>query len=239
MRETRLFFPSTDEPGRDIELGSEHAHVVSRVLRLNVGESVTLLDGRGGRRRCEILSLKKNSLWVRIHHLEAVPRPQPDITLAYAMPKGEKASEVIRRCVEWGVSRLVFLASEYAVAKPAPGQRSRWERVAVEAMRQSGNPFLPDFVGPLRVGDWLQEPLAGLKFVLDTANATRPLVEWVSERPSGVLVAVGPEGGWAEEERLLFQEHGFASVRVGPYVLRTENAAISAVALMRGIFGRD
>ncbi len=236
MKMVRLFAPSTQGPGHEIELVNEPAHILSRVLRLKPGQRVSLLDGQGGSRVSELISLKRNRAMLRVISVQTEARPDPEITLGYALPKGEKASEVIRRSVEWGVGRIVFAESEFSVAKASFGQHHRWERVAQEAMRQSGNPYLPEIVGPVSFQELKRRTQADMKLMFDTDRSAQGVTSILGNRPKTVSVLVGPEGGWSDSEREELEAEGFLKICLGPYVLRTENAALSAVALIRSLF---
>jgi 16S rRNA (uracil1498-N3)-methyltransferase len=227
-----FFEPSFPESG-DLELSAENARIARSVLRLVRGDRVDLLDGKGRVARAAVAEVGKRSAAVRIESVARHERPVPRITLLQGLPKGEKADFVVQKACELGVEKLVFIATEFAV--PRGGAKAdRWRRIAVEALRQSGNPFLPEILGPLPLEAALSAHLSEANLLFDETEPGRTLKQAFAIAPS-VSLAVGPEGGFSAAEREAFVAAGFVPVRLGPYVLRTETAAVAAVAAVTAL----
>ncbi|HEX8804866.1 MAG TPA: RsmE family RNA methyltransferase [Acidimicrobiales bacterium] len=192
-----------------------------RVLRLPLGSYITVSDGHGTWRTCRLTS--DPSLTV---HGETVkdPAPNPPITVAFALVKGERPELVVQKLTELGVDRIVpFVADRSVVRWDAPKaerQTARLAQIARQAAMQSRRTRLPE-VGPMRT-------FHGAATLDGAALADPDGAPPTLERPA---VLVGPEGGWSPEER----SAGLPSIRLGPHVLRAETAAITAGALLAAL----
>ena len=199
-------------------LDESDRHHLERVLRVRVGERVSVADGRGGWRECEF---GKNGALVPVGHPETRPRPVPPITVAFALTKGEKPELVVQKLTEVGVDRIVpFVAARSVVrwdAERAAHNLERLRRVAREAAMQSQRAYIADVSEISDFGTVASLPGAALA----DAGGAAPSVE----RP---VMLVGPEGGWTDEERAT----ALPRVGLGPHVLRAETAAIVAGAVL-------
>ncbi len=191
------------------------AHHLRRVLRLRDGEPVTATDGRGRWRPCR---LRAGAL-AADGPVESVPAPSSPLTVAVAVPKGDRAELLVQKCTEVGVDRIVLLTAERSVVRwdeeRAARHSERLRRVAAEAAMQSRRVWLPEITGPVAATSML--PGAAV-----AEPDGRPL------GPADTTVAIGPEGGWTEAE--LAAAGGL--VALGPHVLRVETAAVVAAVLM-------
>jgi 16S rRNA (uracil1498-N3)-methyltransferase len=191
------------------------AHHLRRVLRLRDGEAMTATDGRGRWRPCRM----RNGALAADGPVESVPPPSSPLTVAVAVPKGDRAELLVQKCTEVGVDRIVLLNAERSVVRwdeeRATRHGDRLRRVAAEAAMQSRRVWLPELAGPVAATSVLPAAVAG-------EPGGRPL------GPGDTTVAIGPEGGWTEAE--LATAGG--RVTLGPHVLRVETAAVVAAALM-------
>ncbi|MFH1262140.1 MAG: RsmE family RNA methyltransferase [Pseudomonadota bacterium] len=231
----RLFEKTDAAVGGRHTLNSENARIVKNVLRLQKGDRVELIDGAGGVAIATLLEVGRTRSTAAILDRKEVAPAWPEIILIQGLPKGEKAGWIVQKGVELGVRRICFFESARTIGKRGPGQAARWTRIAIEAARQSGNAHLPEIVGPIP----LPEALNGVSSVklsvfLDEAEKSRRFRDLLgTEVPPSIGLAVGPEGGWSDADRELLRGHGFASVTFGPLVMRTETAAVAAVAACR------
>jgi 16S rRNA (uracil1498-N3)-methyltransferase len=233
---TRLWEQAIPGPGAPLELAGANARILAKVLRAREGDSVTLLDGKGHMAGARVLSLTSKSARVRVEDKTLAPKPVPSLILLQAVPKGSKAAGIVQDAVEWGADRVVFLESRRTIPRGARESSDRWHCVAVEALRQSGNPYLPGIEGPCSVKDAVEKHPAELSLLFDERPESPGMKAFGGGTPASVRVAVGPEGGWSDEEREFFLQHGFRPVHLGPYVLRTDTAAVSALAVCRAWF---
>ncbi len=232
MRPHRAYVPAIED-----ELwieGREARHLV-RVLRARPGDRLTLFDGRGEEARARVVAVEGERVRVQIEERRPVRRePDAEVTLYLGLLKGEKLGEVIRMGTELGVSRFVLLVTRHAVAKMVrPAKIERLRRIAVEAAKQSGRTALPEVAGPIALAEVLPVE-QGL--VADPRAGARVAEVLDPERP--VALAVGPEGGFAEEELGFLAERGFTPVTLGRRILRAETAACTLVALVTAAHGQ-
>lgn len=201
------------------ELEPADRHHLERVLRLRPGEPVTVSDGRGRWRPCAFGPTLEPT-----GDIIADPEPQPPLTIAFALVKGERPEWAVQKLTEIGIDRIVPFAAERSVVRWDPDRaernRARLAVVAREAAMQSRRTWLPEVEAMTTFDEVAARPGA--------ARADRD-----GERPSTrhTLVLVGPEGGWSSQERAT----SLPSVALGPTVLRAETAAVAAGVLLAAI----
>lgn len=197
-------------------LAAEDRHHLERVLRLRPGEEVTVSDGAGGWRRCRFgPQLEPDG------DIERVDRPWPEVTVAFAVVKGQRPEWAVQKLTEVGVDRIVPLLTARSVVRWPPGEEggqvARLRRVAREAAVQSRRVWLPRVEAVARFEEAAAWPGAALAH----RGGGRPSLA----RPT---VLIGPEGGWDEAELAA----GPPLVALGPAVLRAETAAVVAGVLL-------
>jgi 16S rRNA (uracil1498-N3)-methyltransferase len=248
MRLTRVYVDAVLEPGTRITLeGSAAAHV-TRVLRLRAGDALTLFNGRGGEYAASLAGSSAGRVTVAVGEHRALERESPlAITLAQGISRGERMDLVVQKATELGVTELAPLLLERSVvrldAQQAHRKLNHWHAIAVAACEQSGRNRLPEVLAPATLREFLRTTRQSSAAA--PAPATRLLLSPLAERrledleaPLGaVTVLIGPEGGLAESEQEAARAAGFIAVRLGPRVLRTETAAIVALALLQRQFG--
>lgn len=200
-----------------------HASRHARVLRIADGDTVELFDGKGSRATAKVLTTKP--FRCDAGELHAIPdRPRP--TLILGTPK--KLDLVARAATELSVSAIHLVASTRAVSRWTPQKEQekleRLRRVTIEALRQSEGDYLPDLFAPASLDEVLtRAPADGYFFDARGGAMTRP--------SASSWIAIGPEGGFTDEEKERFATHGFTRASLGPTVLRAETAAIAALAI--------
>lgn len=210
--------------------GSEARHL-SRVLRLGVGDEITLFDGTGGEARARIDGVDENGVSLRVlERTAAGGSPAVSLTLATAVPKGDRFDWLVEKATELGVARLIPLTTARSVVHPGGSKLDRLRRRIVEASKQCGRSRLMELTEPMSWPDCVAREFAGAAvLVADPSGEPVSLVR--SDRPAGVLAAIGPEGGFTPEELEAAQGHGARLVSLGPTVLRIETAAVAVAAL--------
>jgi 16S rRNA (uracil1498-N3)-methyltransferase len=240
MRLSRVFVEAPLGRGAQVTLtGSAAAHV-SRVLRLRAGDGLTLFNGTGGEFAATIAGIARDAVTVAVGEARCGERESPlTLTLAQGISRGERMDLVVQKATELGVTTLAPLLTERSVVRLDAAQAARksehWRAIALAACEQSGRNRPPRLLPPAPLGEFLRAGSAATKLLLSPAAALR-LAE--VPRPAGeVQVLIGPEGGLTDEEQARAQAAGFLGVRLGPRVLRTETAAIAALALLQREFG--
>jgi 16S rRNA (uracil1498-N3)-methyltransferase len=249
MRLTRVYVDAPLEPGTRITLQGSAASHVTRVLRLRTGDALTLFNGRGGEYAASIDKSHGGEMTVAIGEHHAAERESPlAITLAQGISRGERMDLVVQKATELGVTRLVPLLTERSVvrldAQQAHRKLNHWQAIAIGACEQSGRNRLPEVMAPAAWREFLRtgapahpggSAAAPGRLLLSAAATAR--IDEVPRPGAGVTVLIGPEGGLVEAEEEAARSAGFIAVRLGPRVLRTETAAIAAVALLQRQFG--
>ena len=237
---TRNFraFSSTElsEDDDELILDQEESYHLGKVLRAQVGSSLEVLDGRGSLADAEVAQLDRKATRVKILGWKSFAPPKPFFQMAVAMTKANRWEEIIRPLTEMGVGRITPLFTERTEVRiPADkemGKLAKWRKLAIEACKQSGNPWLPKIDPPVRFEELLQDDenlrlMASLR-----AHSAKPLIE-LERMTDKVQLIIGPEGGWTEEEENLAAENGVNVFSLGPNVLRVETATLCALAVAR------
>jgi 16S rRNA (uracil1498-N3)-methyltransferase len=241
---TRIYFPGEIPVHGECALAREQAHHVARVLRLAAGDPVTLFDGRGVEYSAVIAHVAKSRVTLSVGEPQQVSRESPlAVTLAQAMSSGERMDYTVQKAVELGIAQIRPLATERSVvrldAERAIKRVEHWQAVVIAACEQCGRNSVPQVLPVMEFTGWLadatREEATGIRLLLSPSAAVA-LHEL--SRPSGaVTLLAGPEGGLSPQEQRTAQAAGFTAVRLGPRVLRTETAALAALAAMQALWG--
>ena len=244
MSRTYRVFVSEEHPAEDeiLRLTGEESHHLSKVLRVGVGTQVEAMDGRGKVWRTEVVEVRPRASSLRILDEKRLEQPPVSFELAVALPKGGRMDDIVRQLTELGVSVISPLLTECGevgkLAERTEAKLEKWGRIAIEASKQSGNPWLPLICAPRTFGQWLEDlPTGGMRLLGSLGSGTVSISSLSHGQASAVAVAIGPEGGFSQVEEELAVEAGFARVRLGPHVLRVETATIAALAVAQEIFG--
>ena len=241
---TRIYFSGALAAGSDILLTRAQAHHLTRVLRLKAGAAVTVFNGDGAEYAGEIARVGDGAVTVRIAQARAVTRESPlELTLAQGISRGERMDYTVQKAVELGVARIEPVLTRRGVvrldAARAGQKRAHWQAVAIAACEQCGRNRVPEITAPQPFDEWLAQwpqRRGGALGVLLDPEATRRLADL--PRPTrGLTLFAGPEGGYTDEERRAALQAGYEEVRLGPRVLRTETAALAALAAMQALWG--
>ena len=237
---TRLYFPGEIADHGECHVVAGQAHHVLHVLRLQVGAELTLFDGRGFECPAVIRRIDRSGLTLGVSARRAVSRESPlAVTLAQGISSGERMDYTVQKCVELGISAIQPLITQRSVvrlnAERAGKRVAHWQSVAAAACEQCGRNLLPQVLPVQPLMHWLGTPAHGARYWLSPHGGT-PLRRL--EQPVGVVtLLVGPEGGWNEAETAAAKAAGFAPLTLGPRVLRTETAAVAALAAMQALWG--
>lgn len=222
-------------PGGETMLTGEDAKHIAKVLRMRVGEALTLCDGQGFDYRCEIAALEPGAVSLRVlEKLPSTSEPAVDIHLYQALPKGEKLDFIVQKAVELGVSAITPVLTTRCVSRPdgksMEKKLARMQKIALEAAKQSGRGIVPA-IHPL-LG--FEAAISGMKgagcAILLYERATEPLSRLLSPPPGRVSLLVGAEGGFSEEEADLALSGGVAWASLGKRILRCETAPVCALS---------
>jgi 16S rRNA (uracil1498-N3)-methyltransferase len=243
LRTVRIYIDQPLETGSEVALPPQAAAHVARVLRLRRGEFLTLFNGDGNDCTCELTEAGACEVRARVLAVQAVANESPlHIELAQAMARGEKMDWIVQKAAELGVAGVVPLVTERSEVKldgTRAGKRvEHWRGVAVGACEQSGRARIPAVRAPETLPAWLRslEPQKRVTrlALLPQGEFTPRTLEHIE---SDVLLAVGPEGGFGEDDLAALRAAGFHGLSLGPRVLRTETAGIAAIAALQALYG--
>ena len=233
--------PGPLSSGRGHTIEGDAANHITRVLRLQPGDPLIVFDGRGGEYAARIEAIRKDAVVVAVQEHSAATRESPlSLTLAQGVSRGERMDWVVQKATELGVTRIIPVLTERTVVRLDAKQSERkllhWQGVAVAACEQSGRDRIPDIAAPVGLHDFLGGIDTGATRLLLSPTGTQRVNE-LQPPAAGLLVLIGPEGGLAQSEQRAAIQAGFAAVRMGPRVLRTETAAVAALTLLQHRFG--
>jgi len=241
MRLTRVHVSGPLASGGRQTIEGDTANHIVRVLRLAAGDPLTVFDGRGGEYAARIETVRKGAVVVAVQERAGPERESPlALTLAQGVSRGERMDWVVQKASELGVTRIIPVLTERTVVKLDSRQAQRkvqhWQGIAVAACEQSGRDRIPVIDAPLAVTELLRQAGShATRVLLSPEGSLR--IAGLPRRDGGVIVLIGPEGGLAASEQHAAVAAGFAAVRLGPRVLRTETAAVAALTLLQHHFG--
>lgn len=237
----RFYLPPPASCGSEFELLEADARHALSVLRIRVGEPVTVMDGAGAEVVCEVVAVAKRSVKLRAMSRRIYSRPPARVTVAQAIAKTQAMDGVVHRAVELGCAAVVPLLGERSVSRPreADEKGKRWRSIAIEAVKQCGAPWLAEIEAPVKPVEFARRlSNFDLAILASLAPGARPVRAVIEERFRNlgrsletVAVLVGPEGDFSTAEHDALVAGGAAPVSLGPWVLRVETAAVAAVAL--------
>ena len=259
--------PSAFSSSRDsVMLATDEARHLRDVLRLKVGDEVYVFDGAGKEFHCRIEESRRETAQLQVIAEVTPARPESplSLTLAVALLKGEKFDLVVQKSTELGVSRILPVVTKLADIRlrdesDAAKRVTRWQRIALEAAKQSGRAVVPEINAPVTFDSLLQNtgPLQSRNCLLfserdgqslkDAANALvrtasvsgQPDAAWPPAHAGGsdITALVGSEGGWTDEELDAARQAGWTIVTLGGRTLRAETAAIAVATLLQHLAG--
>jgi 16S rRNA (uracil1498-N3)-methyltransferase len=234
----RFYLDAPLRAGSVSTLPEDSAHHAVHVLRLREGDEVTLFNGRGGEFAARIASMQRLKISIDVLQHRAVERESPlRVTLIQGVSSGERMDSTLRKAVELGVAEVQPVLATRSVARPkgerAEGRRSHWQKVVIAACEQCGRNRIPEVQPLLSVADY--RPGQGTKILLSPSS--QALLSKLSFDESQFILAAGPEAGFTEDEEARLVEAGFVPASLGPRVLRTETAAVAALAALNALRG--
>lgn len=229
----RLVIESQQKQENNLHLSKEQEHYLRRVLRLQPGDTFIVLDGAGS---CWLAQLNQKTATI-LNSLSESNELSRAIHLMVALPKGGGFEEIVRSCTELGVSSFLPLLSERTLLVPSPHKVERWRKVAQESSEQSERQIVPQILPPVD----LTTALSRLNLSQMTAYlcvTRKPEAQHLAQsillspREKDLLLAIGPEGGWTDQEVTQCISLGFELVTLGRRILRTITAPLVAVSMV-------
>ena len=241
---------------QSVRLASDEARHLRDVLRLQRGDEVHVFDGEGKEFQCTIEDSSREFARLKIVAEVQPARPESplDLTLAVALLKGEKFDLVVQKATELGVTRILPVITERADVRlrdSGDGAKrvARWQRIALEAAKQSGRARVPEIAPPIAFKSLTEPSTAenaesfapgntfGLMFAERDGHSLVEDIKHLPARPRKITALVGSEGGWTDEEIAEARKAEWKIVTLSGRTLRAETAAISVAALLQHLFG--
>jgi 16S rRNA (uracil1498-N3)-methyltransferase len=235
----RFYLDAPLRAGGVCTLSEDAAHHAIHVLRLREGDPITLFNGRGGEFAGRIASIQRLRLAVDLREHRAVERESAlRVTLVQGVSAGEKMDSTVRKAVELGVAEVQPVLATRSVARPkgdrADTRRAHWQKVVIAACEQCGRNRIPEVHPLVDARDY--RPAGPAMKILLSPLAQQPFSK-ISFQGNDFVLAAGPEAGFTAEEEASFAAAGFVPASLGPRVLRTETAAVAALAALNALRG--
>jgi len=238
----RFHVPNRLGPGAEVSLPDVAAHHATRVLRLGVGDALVLFDGSGGEYEATLTQVGRGGVRARAARFQpGGPESDLRVTLVQGVSGGDRMDFTIRKAVELGVDRIIPVFTARSVVKLGGDRmdrrRSHWQAIAVSACEQCGRNAVPEVEEPGSFEHWLSACLADDDLRLLLAVGGQQRLRDLPVPGTAITLLAGPEGGFSERESAAAASRGFVPIRLGPRVLRTETAALAALAAMQTLWG--
>lgn len=240
MRIPRIYTDQPLQAGAEIDLGEQASHYLGRVLRLAIGHPIEVFNGCGGHYSAAIARIEKKSLWVVLGEFNNIERESPlAIHLGIGISRGERFDWVVQKATELGVASITPLMTERVEVRikgdKADKKIRHWQQIAISACEQSQRNRVPIIGDVISLEQWYADIAADMKFVLHHRTEKR-LGDYINP-PNSIALLVGPEGGLNASEITAAQSAGFNPLALGPRVLRTETAPVTALAVLQAQWG--
>ena len=242
MSNNRIHVDGPIESGTTYIIEGDQARYVSRVRRMRSGDQLVLFDGGGDEYPAVITSTGKNAVHVEVGQRREKSVETPlSITLVQGLSRGDRMDHVIQKATEVGVSRIIPVSTEFSVVrldgKRASSRVKHWRGVAASACEQCGRNRLPEIDPPDKLlnvlGALREEPVTRIVLQPGAAKTLRS----IDVADVGLVVLIGPEGGFSDQEIEHAGAAGFDAVSFGPRILRTETAAVAVLTALQTLFG--
>ncbi|MDR3643634.1 MAG: 16S rRNA (uracil(1498)-N(3))-methyltransferase [Clostridia bacterium] len=229
------FFVSGFEGGTAVVTGEDARHI-AKVLRMRIGEKLTLCDGRGEDCLCEITGVGE-AVTLRVLSREpSKSEPTVRVTLFQALPKAEKMEFIVQKCTELGVCSIVPVLTQRCVSRPdgraLESKEARWRKIALEAAKQSGRGAVPAVLHTMDFDQALASLASMERAVMLYELGGIPFSQAISPDMREVGILIGPEGGFEESEAAAAKAAGISVAGLGLRILRTETAPLCALSVV-------
>jgi 16S rRNA (uracil1498-N3)-methyltransferase len=226
--------------GQTVTLPAETFHHAIRVRRLRVGDELVLFAGDGREARAVLVVINRDAADAAISIVTAADRESPlTATLLQGLSAGDRMDYTLQKAVELGVAVIVPVTTQRSVVRldrdRADKRNAHWRQIVIGACEQSGRNRIPDVLPVVPLAEGLAAVSAPQRFVLSFDGGAR--LRDLTAPTGAIALLAGPEGGLTADEERAARDAGFAPLSLGPRVLRTETAAVAALAAMQALWG--
>ncbi len=236
---SRFFIAPFD--GDTIRLTGQDAHHIARVLRMGVGENLTLCDGAGTDYVCRITAIDNGEVQAQVlYRAPSASEPNTAVTLYQGLPKSEKMDWIVQKSVEIGVTRIVPVAMARSIVRLGAAEgakkQARWQKIAASAAEQSGRGIVPQVAEPIPFSQAVTA-ISQENTVVFYEGGGQPLDTLVNTQTRQISLVVGPEGGFEAKEIQQLCESGAHIATLGKRILRCETAPLVALSVVMQLTG--
>lgn len=239
MRHPRLYLAHPLQTGATVNLEEAVAHYVRHVLRLKPSAPLIVFNGQGGEFSATIQQATRHSVSITVGKWFDLETESPlKINLGLGISRGERMDFALQKAVELGVSQICPIISTRTVVQLKSERKQKkhlhWEKIVQHACEQCGRNLIPQLVHAQQLDAWIKDK-EGLKLFCDPK--TEQNLQQLDRPDENVILLSGPEGGFTQAEREKAIAAGFTPIRLGPRILRTETAALTAIAAIQILWG--
>lgn len=231
------FFTEHNIKGDQYIISGEDAKHISKVLRMNPGEELTLVTPDKTQYQCEVFSINSDSVTVEIISKQPC-KNEPDVfvTLYQALPKGDKMDYIIQKCVELGVSRIVPMISSRCVSRPdaksLAKKRERWQKISLQAAMQSRRGIIPEVCSCVSFQNAAELTKSNEQTIIFYEMGGSPVRDILKGTSKTLGIFIGSEGGFEQNEVDLLTKSGACAATLGKRILRAETAPLAAMSVI-------
>lgn len=227
----KLFIDYT--PTDTVVLDGEEARHVAKSLRMRVGDMLTITDGSGNDYGCQIDAIDRDTVTLSVCYQQASnSEPTCAVTIYQGVPKSQKLEDIIQKCVELGVTRIVPTLTKRSISRPDEKQalkkNQRYQKIALEAAQQSGRGIVPEIGQQITLKQAIATDDSAKRIVFYEGGG-EPLKDIITADDTSVSIYIGPEGGFDPEEVDAILASGARVATLGPRILRTQTAPVAAL----------
>lgn len=234
----RRFF-LTQPLAAEMEITGTDAHHIGRVLRMKPGECLSLSDPQGQTGVARILRITPEKVMLALEE-QAIRQTEPPVRLwlAQGLPKADKLEFIIQKAVELGAAGIIPVQTDNAVvrydAQKSHVKTQRWQKIAAEAAKQCGRQYIPAVTPIHSLTQVLDKLDSKTLYIMPYENESAQTLEKIlkENQKQDIVLLIGPEGGFTPDEAALCRSRGVHTVTLGPRILRTETAALAALAII-------
>lgn len=240
MRVPHIYQASPIVIATALQLEDDAAGHIGRVLRMKVGEHISLFNGQGGEYLCELIEVGKKSVAAMPLEFNEKDVESPlSIHLGQGISRGDKMDFTIQKSVELGITEITPIFSQRCGVKLSAERLAKkhqqWQKIAIAAAEQSGRNRITTIHPPIDISQWLAQSSDEIKLTLHPR--AEHSIKTIEVPSAGVRFLVGPEGGFTDDEIAQTKQQNFVDIRIGPRVLRTETAALTVLSALQLQFG--
>lgn len=243
MTSNRFYIKQTKPRSYTVLLYGEEHHHLSKVARIKPKEKVWLFDEHGTNYLARVEEIEKDRTRLSILEEKGKEEPRTKITLAQSLIKSKKMDLILQKATELGLTTFIPVIADRSIVKieeKIKTRLERWKKISQEATKQCGRSVIPTILSPQHLRKVLEERNEERKLFLceNRGNYLKNILLQELDRrgrdkqPFSVIVLAGPEGGWTAEEENLILGHGYEAVSLGKYILKSETASISSLAMI-------